>query len=414
MNVIKKYNVIVAVFLMILISPFMTFSQDDFPLNDRYPFVLYEKNSFSFPGDKKQFEDLFAKFDTLIFFGTNKLTVLQIGASHTQADIFTGQLRMRLQTMYPGLSAGRGYVFPYNLTKTNSPYSYIAKHTGNWTVCRNVENKDCEIGLTGIVATTFDEGASISIILRDNLDLDYSFDYVKILHSTDAESFQVVIFPDSLVLDQYINSALGYSEFWLRKPVKEITFKVEKSELEQNHFNLYGIFLENLSPGIVFHPVGINGASTTSYTKTALFEKQLIAINPDWIIIALGTNDGYTSHFDSVYFKNNFKHLIQKIKNAKPDVAITIIVPNDDYYRRKYPNPNTEIQARVIIELAKEEGCAVWNMYEIMGGYNSSNLWFQNGLMAYDLIHFTNAGYKHLADLFFTAFIDAYSEFMNQ
>ena len=88
-------------------------------------------------------------------------------------------------------------------------------------------------------------------------------------------------------------------------------------------------------------------------------------------------------------------------------------MPNDDYYKRRYANPNTAIQARMILELAQEEGCSVWDMYEIMGGYNSSSQWLQAGLMAYDRIHFTHAGYKHLADLFFTAFADAYGEFMN-
>lgn len=404
----KKILIILLVFIA-----FNAYSQDDFPLKDRYSFIQYEKNKFLFPGDSTAFKTLFSKLDTLLFFGTNHLTVVQIGASHTQADVFTAQLRMRLQTIYPGLSAGRGYVFPYNLIRTNSPRSYKATHKGEWSVCRNVERKSCLLGLTGISATTFQENASISIYLREDPILDYSFNYVKILHSTDSASFNIRLFPDSLILSEQTYPELGYTEFWLKKEVKEMSIKVEKSELWQNYFSLYGIFLENTNPGIIFHPIGINGASTTSYNKAQLFEKQMKAIDPDWVIIALGTNDGYTTKFDSLYFKNNFKTLVRNIKTAKPDVAITIIVPNDDYYRKKYPNPNTEIQARMILELAEEEGCAVWNMYEIMGGFNSSSQWLQAGLMAYDRIHFSNPGYQHLADMFFTAMVDAYGEFMN-
>ncbi len=403
----KKITIILLIFFTL-----PAFAQDDFPLKDRYPFVNYEKNKFLFPGDSTAFVNLFKKLDTLLFFGTNRLKVVQIGASHTQADIFTAQLRMRLQTMYPDLSSGRGYVFPYNLIKTNSPRSYSAKHTGQWNVCRNVERKVCDLGLTGISATTHSSGASISIFLREDPILDYSFNYVKILHSTDSASYKVLALPDSLVISEQTNLELGYTEFWLKKNIKDITIKVEKSEMWQNYFSLYGIFLENINPGIVFHPIGINGASTTSYNKATLFNKQMKAIDPDWVIIALGTNDGYTSNFDSLYFKNNFKTLIQKIKETNPDVAITIIVPNDDYYKKRYPNPNTEIQAGILIELAAEEGCAIWNMYEIMGGFNSSSLWLQAGLMAYDRIHFSASGYKHLADLFFTAMVDAYGKFM--
>ncbi len=390
------------------------YSQSGFPLETRYPFIKYEENKFIFGGNTDAFKSLFAKFDTLILYGTNKITVLQIGASHTQADIFTAQLRMRLQNMYPGLSAGRGYVFPYNLIRTNSPYSYRATHTGTWSVCRNVEHKVCKLGLTGIAATTNNPNATITIQLRENQEVKYSFNYIKILYDTDTTAFDLSVLPDNLVDSVHTDSLLGYTEFFLSENIQKFTLKLEKTTTSQNFFTLYGIFLENTEPGIVFHPIGINGAATTSYNKCELFERQLKAINPDWVIIALGTNDGYTSNFDSIYFKNNFKTLIQKIKAAKPDVAITIIVPNDDYYKRRYPNPNTAIQERVLLELAVEENCAVWDMYKIMGGYNSSSLWLQYGLMQYDRIHFTGAGYKHLADLFFTAFVDAYGNFMNQ
>ena len=405
-----------SLFLLIIILNFSLINaQSGFPLETRYPFVKYEQNKFLFPGDSISFKKLFAKFDTLIFYGTNKITVLQIGASHTQADIFTAQLRMRLQNMYPGLSAGRGYVFPYNLIRTNSPYSYKAYHTGTWSVCRNVEHKNCTLGLTGIAATTSSYNSSISIQLRDNQQVEYSFNYIKILHRIDSSTFDLNILPDNIIDSIHTDTLLGFTEFFLSKNIKKFTMKLSKTSESQNNFTLYGIFLENTEPGIVFHPIGINGAATTSYNKCQLFEQQLKAINPDWVIIALGTNDGYTaaSSFDSVYFKNNFKTLIHKIKAVNPDIAITIIVPNDDYFKRHYPNPNTPIQERVLLELAREENCAIWDMFKIMGGFNASSLWYQYGLMQYDRIHFTNAGYKHLADLFFTAFVDAYGNFMN-
>lgn len=406
----KKNILFLIIFSLNVLS---VFSQDDFPLQTRYPFVNYDSNVLSFPGDTKAFETLFAKFDTLILYGTNQISVLQIGASHTQADIFTAQLRMRLQTMYPGLSAGRGYVFPYNLINTNTPYSYKASHTGTWEVCRNVQNKQCTLGVTGISATTYSEGATITIQLRDNQQVDYDFNYVKILHSTDSASFVVNLVPDSIIISAQTNYEQGYTEFYLKNYVDNITLRVEQSDLTQNYFSLYGIFLEDTYPGIVFHPVGINGASTHSFLKCSLLEKQIEAINPDWVIFALGTNDGYTSNFDSIAFRNNMQTLVKRIKSVKPNIAITIIVPNDDYYKRRYANPNTVIQARMIREVAQQEGCSVWNMYEIMGGYNSSSVWLDYNLMAYDKIHFSNAGYVYLADLFFTAFIDAYGDFMN-
>jgi len=378
-----------SLFLVIILFFASAKSQDDYPLQTRYPFVKYDSNKFEFPGNTQAFETLFAKFDTLIFYGTNQISVLQIGASHTQADIFTAQLRTRLQTMYPGLNAGLGYVFPYNLIRTNSPSSYRASHTGTWEVCRNVQRKNCTLGVTGISATTYSKNASITIELRNNQQIEYDFNYVKILHSTDSASFSVSIVPDSLITSSKTHYDRGYTEFYLKNYLTEITFEITQTAPSQQYLSLYGIFLENTDPGIVFHPIGINGASTHSFLKCTLLEQQITAINPDWIIFALGTNDGYTSNFDSLKFKNNMQNLVKRIKSVKPNIAITIIVPNDVYYKQRYPNPNTAIQARMIKDVAKEEDCSVWNMYEIMGGYNSSELWLEYNLMAYDKIHFS-------------------------
>ena len=46
----------------------------------------------------------------------------------------------------------------------------------------------------------------------------------------------------------------------------------------------------------------------------------------------------------------------------------------------------------VIYELALEYKMAVWDMYEIMGGYGSSELWKENGLMPKDLYILRNMG----------------------
>ncbi len=391
-------------------------AQSDFPIKIQYDFVRYDKNKFLFPGNTASFDKLFRKLDTLLLFGTNKIRVVQIGASHTQADVFTARLRQRLQNIYPGLNAGRGYVFPYNLIRTNSPYSYKAYHTGEWHVCRNVEKKECLLGVTGIRATTYDSTATITIKLRNDREK-FSFNFIRILHSSDSCSFLPV-------LKNYDSSSIkiirhfdeGYTDFFLNDYDTAFTLALDKNNPCQKSFTLYGIFLEDTNPGIVFDPIGINGAGTYSYNKCALFTQQLKIINPDWIIIALGTNDGYmySSAFKEDVFEENYRTLIHKIKAAKPDVAITLVVPNDDYYRRRYPNPNTEKEMKIILKLAKEENCAVWNMYEIMGGYNSSVLWQKYGLMQYDKIHFTKPGYEHLADLFFVAFINAYGEYANK
>ncbi len=97
--------------------------------------------------------------------------------------------------------------------------------------------------------------------------------------------------------------------------------------------------------------------------------------------------------------------MIQIVLDANPMCAILLTVPNDCYYKRKYPNKNTERQRDVILELARKYNCGVWDLYGIMGGLGSSDIWKREGLMKSDLIHFTKKGYHLKGELYIDAFL---------
>ncbi len=399
---------ILLIVLMLFLSN-IVFSQD-YPYEvDYYDFINYDSNKLCFYGDSSNFEKLFKKFDRLIKEGEGQISVLQLGASHTQADIFSSQLRGRLQTFYPGMNAGRGYVFPYRMMRTNNPFNYYTKHTGKWSVCRNVERKNCNLGLTGISATTLDSNATIKIVMSKKNQIKYNFNSLKIIHTTDSENYEVTLVNDSMLLWKATYPMFGYTEIFLKEYVEEVEIKLKKTKPTQSYFELYGICLETENQGVVLHPLGVNGAGLYSYTKCVFFEQHLDIFAPDWIIIAIGTNDAYRINFDAVKYKEDYRELINKIRTVNPNIAITMVVPNDCYMRRQ-PNPNTELQVQMIKELSKEEGCSMWDMYGIMGGYNSSETWNNANLMTSDRIHFTTQGYILLGNLFFNAFMKSYDK----
>jgi lysophospholipase L1-like esterase len=57
-------------------------------------------------------------------------------------------------------------------------------------------------------------------------------------------------------------------------------------------------------------------------------------------------------------------------------------------------------------ELAAQHGCLAWSMQEAMGGVGSAYPWARKNppLMTPDLIHFTPAGYRELANSFMADF----------
>ena len=415
--VIKRINLHTYITLsLFLISgfSFKIIAQEEYPLNvDYYNFIQYEENKIIFPGDSSSFTRLYNKLDTIILNGDGKISIVHIGGSHIQADVYSGRMRERLQTFYPGLNGGRGSVFPYRISKTNNPRSYSVHYSGDWVSCRNVgRKKNCLLGLLGYSVTSYNQSASITIKLKSDSLVEYYFNKIRVFHENDSSSFQLS-FPGLEVEKVEKNDSLGFSLYYLGKDYRKFKMGFLKNSPLQSRFVLYGISLENDDPGIVYHSIGVNGASFPSFLRCQLFEKQLAALNPDLVVISLGTNDAYTTKFNPEFYRNNYQLLINKIKSAAPKSAILNTVANDSYLFRRYPNVNTQLAENVIYEVAKKNNCGVWDFYKIMGGLNSSSLWKQENLMVKDLIHFNVQGYLLKGDLFFNAFIKGYDNHMS-
>ena len=114
--------------------------------------------------------------------------------------------------------------------------------------------------------------------------------------------------------------------------------------------------------------------------------------------------------FDPNVYKKNLEAMVRIVLEANPDCAILLTVPNDCYYKRRYPNKNTERQRKVINELAEQYNTGVWDFYGFMGGLGSSYTWKNANLMRNDLVHFTKEGYHLKGELY----IDAFLKYLNQ
>ncbi len=405
MKLVSKY----ALSLLLIINSIGLFAQD-YPYDIYYyNFIHYKENKFVYPGDSSRFEQVFEQMDSLILYGKGNLDIAHIGGSHIQADIYSGQMRKRLQSMYPGLNAGRGYLFPYRLTKTNSPRTYKTSYTGSWQTCKNVERKKhCRLGIAGVVATTFDRTASLTFELREEGYVDYDINRVKIFYQIDSLSYQPDIDTKGFKKHYAVNDSLGYLQIDVDGYLNNIKLVLSKTDSLQKRFVFYGISVENDDSGIRYHAFGINGASLPSFLKCALFEQHAEALDLDLIIISLGTNDAYTTKFNPQYYYDNYEKLIQRIRKRMPETAILLTVSNDSYMYRRYPNKNTALTGKEIMRLAEKYDCGVWDFYQIMGGFNSSALWYKEKLMVSDRIHFSINGYLLKGDLFFNAFLKSY------
>ena len=55
---------------------------------------------------------------------------------------------------------------------------------------------------------------------------------------------------------------------------------------------------------------------------------------------------------------------------------------------------------------AAENGFAFFSMYEAMGGKNSMKIWYDNLMVASDLVHFSDKGTERIAQLLFQNLVE--------
>ncbi|MBU0765237.1 MAG: hypothetical protein KJ607_10430, partial [Bacteroidetes bacterium] len=200
----------------------------------------------------------------------------------------------------------------------------------------------------------------------------------------------------------------------LEEAIDTLFLGLSKTAPGQNYFTLHGVSLETGDPGVLYHAIGVNGAKAGSFLRCDLFVRHLKALEPDWIVVSLGTNDVYVDQFDKNVFAFDFNRLIENIREAAPDAPILLTTPGDSYRFGDYPNPHTKTARDIIFKLAKLHNCAVYDFYRIMGGFDSVARWYEEGLSAHDKLHFSKEGYVLQADLLFCAFMDAYDSYIDK
>lgn len=406
--------IFISMFLITGCFPDSDYAQTIMEEEASYSFIKYEKNFIQFPAKDPSFIKLFQKMNNLILAGQGQIRVLHIGDSHIQADMISGRIRNRLHSLASGTNAGRGFVFPCSLAGTNNPVNILVESEGKWDGCRNVEKgRDCNLGFSGISVRTEEVNAKIKIRIAPWEKTTYDFDRVKIFHSFGDTSFVVALENFYADFEVEENKALGYTEFRLSHPIDSLCIGFERDDSIQNSVEIYGVSLETDDPGILYHASGVNGAKAESYLRCNLLPQHLKALQPDLVIVSLGTNDVYADKFDRVKFAMDMNRLISLIKESCPETALLLTTPGDNYRFGKYPNKNTSIARDAIEKLAEIHGCAVWDFYNIMGGYNSIKLWNKEELTAEDKLHFSKKGYELQGDLFFNALLGAYDSFID-
>src|SRR5690606_8153765 len=141
----------------------------------------------------------------------------------------------RFQTVAPGVRAGRGFIFPFNMAKSNNPWWYNPEYTGSWTGLRNVVRTDSStLGAAGISVTTRDTLSTIKVSFRGDAYPGYAFNSARVLHHMDS-SYAVTAWDidPTVRIARRVDTLGGYTEFTYDRYMDTLRLRIERTDSTQ-------------------------------------------------------------------------------------------------------------------------------------------------------------------------------------
>ncbi len=369
-------------------------------------FVQYKWNNLTVQ-DSSTLLNFNLKFKNLDVGKNGKIRVVHIGDSHVQAGFFTNGLRKEFHEILGCGVKERGFVFPFAITQNTGPLNVVQKFEGEW---KKVKTPNANLGINAIAVQSQDT-AKLKLYFKNQNGYELDFDSVCVFGHWDTAFFNCWIKGN---LDKNWHLSLPYH--WIKLDILSDTLHLilepkNTSDKNQNA-QINGLYLGNNLNGITFSEIGLNGAKLSDFLSAPLLNKELKFLQPDLIIVSLGTNDLVKAKLDSLLFYNQYDSLLFKLKHANKLASIILTVPPDFKINRKYPVPDLLIARKIILSLAKKHNCAVWDLFSVMGGANSIQIWVDANLVANDKIHFKPKGYVLQGELLAQALINQYNEYV--
>ncbi len=343
---------------------------------------------------------------------TGVVSILHIGDSHLQADFLTNTVRKQFQ--YEFGNAGRGLVVPLHVARTNEPYTYKTSSEAIWESRRCViPNDQIPVGIGGVTVRNTSPGKRINVEIRSDSALGYQFDRLKLFTLRDTNSFDYNILDASgaiMASVEHADSISGQQPYTVDLHELNDSFTLEpiRSQERQNHATLFGFSLENGQPGVLYHTVGVNGAQYMHYQQARYFSEQTQGLEPQLIIVSLGTNEAHNGRLTMPELTLHMDSLVQSLQQHNPGAVVLLTTPADSYKRRTQPNTKMKEVRQTILDYASQHHLPCWDLYGITG---AASFWKKNHLITSDGVHYNRKGYEFQGNLLYQALMNAFHEY---
>ncbi|HEY3812781.1 MAG TPA: GDSL-type esterase/lipase family protein [Caulobacteraceae bacterium] len=394
---------------------------------------------------------------------TRPVHIIQLGDSHTAADHITGALRARLQANFG--EGGRGALPPGRPFAGYAPRQVDVAQSdgwrleasflpGNWTAAQRaakpgqpapVESGPGPYGLSGWRLVSSRPGASVTL----TADPEAAFDHATVCALSGPGAGAILV-----------NAGDTHERIDLNAPAsatvcRAFAFKTRQAKLDLvadgAPVALLSFATFRGGGGVALSNFGVIGTTLADFAARddGVMQVELAAYQPDLIVLAFGTNDGFEKDIDGSLYQSEVRRQIARLKRLAPGVPVLVLgapdanrvrpdIPEDgkadlgfacaplspseiaDYnalvaehnpeLARWYPPVNLGVVREAQRQAAAAEGVAFWDWSARMGGPCSAHHLSQADprLVRGDHIHFTTAGGDLVADLLSQDLMRAY------
>jgi len=326
------------------------------------------------------------------------ITIVQLGDSHTAADLFSGEVRRLLQAQYG--DGGIGFVAATPVPGTRYERVILGAAKRQWSLVSARNQQSNQFPLGGYLSLPLTPGARVHIAERQPSNQQY-----RISALYQASSNSTLTARDNLNKSSRMLAATG-GQWRFRPPFNNLTLPLDLNVANNQGLALGGWnILGQKSAGVIYSALGINGARLDVLDKWQPgWLEALKALRPDMVVLAYGTNEAFDDDLDLQLYRSQLQEKVALLRKNLPKTVILLVGPPDSIKRRNagscaasQPQPLRQI-IQIQKDVAKNSRTLFWDWQAFMGGDCSISKWQGSDLARNDLIHLTADGYRKSAD----------------
>ena len=369
---------------------------------------------------------------TADIFTERRLTILQLGDSHTAADFFSGRVRERLQQAFG--AGGEAFVVPGKPHAGVRSALFSSEATDDWAYEALQRSDDRKrFHLSGFNALAHHASATLTIRSRGGR----AYDRADIAFVEQPGGGKAEVLLDGASAGEVnLDGGSGRLVTFEARPKGGQGFhEVAVRAVDDNAVAVTGVKIGREGEGVSYLSIGYPGATVQLLQKldSGNVAEDLRELQPDVVVLAFGTNEGFNDNLDVNTYIAQYEEIVRRLQALRPGLKIVMIGPADAARPSglchaegvgqkcgsaatvqtvsadagtgncRFPvPPKLNLVREAQRKLAAKLGAAFWDWSSVQPGPCGAQVWAAASppLMAHDFVHMTLDGYKLSADRF--------------